>query len=29
MEDKPILATAYAVLALEEAQADLTEHPAK
>jgi squalene-hopene/tetraprenyl-beta-curcumene cyclase len=29
MEDKPILATAYAVLALEEAQADLKEHPAK
>lgn len=29
MEDKPVLSTAYAILALEEALADLKEHPAK
>jgi squalene-hopene/tetraprenyl-beta-curcumene cyclase len=29
MENKPVLATAYAVLALEEAQQDLKEHPAQ
>ena len=29
MEEKPLLATAYAVLALQEAIADLKEHPAK
>jgi len=29
MEDKPILATSYAILALQEAIADLKEHPAK
>lgn len=29
MENKPILSTAYAVLALQEAQQDLKEHPAK
>lgn len=29
MEDKPLLATAYAVLALQEAIADLKENPAK
>lgn len=29
MEDKPLLATAYAVLALQEAVKDLKEHPAK
>jgi squalene-hopene/tetraprenyl-beta-curcumene cyclase len=29
MEDNPVLATAYATLALEEAQRDLKEHPAK
>jgi squalene-hopene/tetraprenyl-beta-curcumene cyclase len=28
MEDSPVLATAYAVMALEEAQADLAERPA-
>jgi hypothetical protein len=29
MENKPVLSTAYAVLALQEAQQDLKEHPAK
>ncbi|MDB5296251.1 MAG: hypothetical protein JWO31_2234, partial [Phycisphaerales bacterium] len=29
MEDKPLLTTAYAVLALQEAAKDLKEHPAK
>jgi len=29
MEDKPVLSTAYAILAIEEAQADLKEHPAR
>jgi hypothetical protein len=29
MENKPILSTAYAVLALQEAQMDLKDHPAK
>ena len=29
MENKPVLSTAYALLALEEAQADLKEHPAR
>lgn len=29
MEDKPILSTAYAILALQEAQQDLKEHPAR
>ncbi len=29
MEDSPILVTAYCVISLEEAKADLTEHPAK
>jgi hypothetical protein len=29
MEDNPVLVTSYAVLALQEAQADLKEHPAK
>ena len=29
MENKPILSTAYAILALQEAQLDLKEHPAK
>jgi squalene-hopene/tetraprenyl-beta-curcumene cyclase len=29
MENKPVLSTAYAVLALEEAQQDLKEHPAE
>jgi squalene-hopene/tetraprenyl-beta-curcumene cyclase len=29
MEDNPVLVTAYCVIALEEAKADLAEHPAK
>lgn len=29
MESKPVLATSFAVLALQQAQADLKEHPAK
>jgi hypothetical protein len=29
MENKPILSTAYAILALQEAQEDLRHHPAK
>ena len=29
MEDKPILATSYAVLSLQEAMKDLKQHPAK
>ena len=29
MEEKPLLATSYAILALQEAVADLKEHPAK
>ena len=29
MEDKPLLATAYSILALQEAVKDLKEHPAK
>jgi squalene-hopene/tetraprenyl-beta-curcumene cyclase len=29
MEDNPVLVTSYAVLALQEAQADLKEHPAR
>jgi squalene-hopene/tetraprenyl-beta-curcumene cyclase len=29
MEDNPVLATAYAVLALQEAQEDMRQHPAR
>ena len=29
MEDSPVLVTAYCVISLEEAKADLAEHPAK